>query len=484
MNLLELQHITKSFNGVRVLDGVDLMVDSGEIHALAGENGAGKSTLMNIVSGVITADSGEILWEGRPVRLRNPREAMDLGIAFVHQELALVPQLSAAENVFLGRHPSARGWVRWRDIYQRAAELFESLGHSIDPRIPVGRLNLASRQLVEIARALAFHARLIIMDEPTAPLSNPDAECLFRTIGTLRERGVSVIYISHRLPEIITLSDRVTVMRDGRRVLTEDTACMTEGTIVRAMVGEELKERLDERPLSTAGSLEAIRIEGLVDITLHRGEIVGLAGLAGSGRTRLLESIFGARRGFTGTIFVKGIQVEIHSPIDAIRHGIALVADDRKAKGLVLNASLRDNIALTGERRMFIQSAHENEAATRLSSELRIKSAGIHQHVQCLSGGNQQKVVIAKWLFAGARIFLLDEPTRGVDVRSKAEIHDLVRSLARDGAAVLVASSEHEELLALSDRILVMHRGRIAGGFLRGEANEERIVGLATGGVN
>jgi ribose transport system ATP-binding protein len=283
--------------------------------------------------------------------------------------------------------------------------------------------------------------------------------------------------------EITRLSDRVTIMRDGRRVLTEETSLMNEGAIVRAMVGEEMKEHLAAPLFSSAGAAEAMRIEGPVEITLHKGEIVGLAGLAGSGRTSLLEGIFGARRSF-GTVYVKGRLVDIRTPIDAIREGIALVADDRKAKGLVLNASLSDNIALAGARHIFIQTAHETQAALRLVGELRIKCAGIDQHVQCLSGGNQQKAVLAKWLFAGARVFLLDEPTRGVDVRSKGEIYDVVRALARDGAAVLVASSEHEELLGLADRILVMNRGRIAGELPRAEATEEWIVGLATGGVN
>jgi ribose transport system ATP-binding protein len=485
VSLLKLQGITKSFSGVRVLDEVDLEVHAGEVHALAGENGAGKSTLMNIVSGVIPADGGQMLWEDRPVRLRSPRDAMDLGISFVHQELAMVPQLTAAENIFLGRHPSGRGWVRWREIHVRARELFAELGHPMDPHRPVGELSLAARQLVEIARALAFRARLIIMDEPTAPLTDQDAECLFRTIRNLRRRGVSVIYISHRLKEIFRVSDRVTILRDGRRVLSEETARTTEGAIVRAMVGAELKERLECGPASNASAGEALRIEGPVDITVHRGEVVGLAGLAGAGRTKLLEWIFGAGRHYDGRIFLNGRAVMIRTPVDAVRHGIALVADDRKTKGLVLNASLRDNIALAGSRRdVFIRAGRENAAAVRLAGELRIRAAGLHQPVQHLSGGNQQKAVLAKWLFAGARVFLLDEPTRGIDVRSKAEIYELVRGLARNGAAVLMASSEHEELIGLADRILVMHRGRIAGQLARAEATEERIVYLATGGVN
>jgi ribose transport system ATP-binding protein len=307
---------------------------------------------------------------------------------------------------------------------------------------------------------------------------------MFRTIQTLRRRGTSVIYISHRLKEIFRVSDRVTILRDGRRVLTGETARVTEKEIVRAMVGGELKERAECAAASDAAAPEAIRIEGAVNITVRRGEVVGLAGLAGAGRTSLLESIFGGGH-YAGRIFLDGREVAIRTPVDAVRHGIALVADDRKAKGLVLNASLRDNIALASNRRVaFIRAAHEKAAVTRLAGELRIRCAGYDQPVQHLSGGNQQKAVLAKWLFAGARVFLLDEPTRGIDVQSKAEIYELVRSLARRGAAILVASSEHEELLALADRVLVMHRGRIAGEFAGAEATEERIVYLATGGVN
>jgi ribose transport system ATP-binding protein len=485
VNLLKLRDISKSFTGIPVLDRVDLDVRAGEVHAIAGENGAGKSTLMNIIGGVILPDAGHIVWEGSSVRLRGPRHALDLGISFVHQELALVPQLSAAENIFLGRHPSSGGWVRWREMHDRARDLFTELGHPLDPRRPVAELSLARRQLVEIARALAFRSRLIIMDEATAPLTDQDAEGLFQTIGHLRNRGVSVIYISHRLREIFRISDRVTVLRDGRRVLTEDTAGMSEGALVQAMVGSELKERLENQPASRATSAEAIRIEGPVNITVHRGEIVGLAGLAGAGRTRLLERIFGARKKSAGRVFVNGRAVIIRTPLDAIRHGIALVADDRKAKGLILSASLRDNIALaSGRTDVFIRTAHETRAAARFTRELRIKSTGLDQAVGHLSGGNQQKIVLAKWLFAGARVFLLDEPTRGIDVRSKAEIYDLVRALAQGGAAVLMASSEHEELLGLADRIVVMHRGCIAGSLTRAEATEERIVHLATGGMN
>jgi len=481
--MLSLEGITKSFSGVRVLDHVDFEVRAAEVHAVIGENGAGKSTLMNIVSGVIAADAGRMLWEGLPLRLAGPRDAQERGIAFVHQELALVPQLSAAENIFLGRHPAARGWVRWREIHDRAAELLRELGEDLDPRRPVGELSLAQRQLVEIARALAFQTRLIIMDEPTSPLAEKDAENLFRVVRGLRRRGVSVIFISHRLKEIYQVADRVTVLRDGKRVLTAGIGEVGMDEMVRAMVGSELKERLQQRSESAAVDQEALRLDGPVRLHVRRGEIVGLAGLAGSGRTELLEWLFGADGGRAARFFVGGRPVVVRTPRDAIRHGLALVPDDRKLKGLVLGASLQVNISLASARNQWwIRAGTEEQTAGRLAHELRIKAAGLDQPVLYLSGGNQQKAVLAKWLSAGARVFLLDEPTCGIDVRSKAEIYDLIRQLAAGGAAVVVASSEMEELLGLSDRVLVMHRGRIAGELPRAEASEERIMHLATGG--
>jgi ribose transport system ATP-binding protein len=483
LSLLELHGITKAFSGFRVLEGVDFDVRPAEVHALAGENGAGKSTLMNIVSGVLPADSGAIRWEGREIRPRTPRDAQNLGIAFVHQELALAPELTAAENIFLGRHPATRGWVRWREIYGRAGEILCELGHDIDPRRRVAELSLAQQQLVEIARALAFQSRLIIMDEPTAPLTAKDAEGLFRTIGALRARGVSVIYISHRLREVFQIADRVTVMRDGRRVFTQATSGTTHEDLVRAMVGEDLKARMSEATPCSSPREEALRVNGDRNLVVRRGEVVGLAGLAGAGRTELLEWLFGADGAPARRVTVNGREVTIRSPRDAIREGMGLVPDDRKGKGLVLGASLCENIALPGRRgRLFLRGADERRAAGRLMGELRIRVVSLDQPLRHLSGGNQQKAVLAKWLSAGSSIFLLDEPTRGVDVRSKAEIYDIIRALCARGCAVLLASSELEELLALSDRIVVMHRGRIAGELTREEANEERIMKLATGG--
>jgi ribose transport system ATP-binding protein len=485
LSLLELRGIVKAFSGFKVLEGVDFDVRPAEVHALAGENGAGKSTLMNIVSGVLPADGGQMLWDGRPVQPRTPREAQNLGIAFVHQELALAPELSAAENIFLGRHPSTSGWVRWSEIYGRADAILRGLGLDIDPRRRVLELSLAQRQLVEIARALAFDSRLIVMDEPTAPLGGKDAEGLFRTIATLRTRGVSVVYISHRLREVFEIADRVTVMRDGRRVFTRSTAETTPDDLVRAMVGEELKARMASSAACEGTQEEALRIDGNINLVVRRGEVVGLAGLAGAGRTELLEWLFGADGAPARRIAVNGVDVTIRNPRDAIRHGIGLVPDDRKGKGLVLGASLCENIALPGRRgRFLLRHGEERRSGGQLMGELRIRAVSIDQPLRYLSGGNQQKAVLAKWLSAGSSIFLLDEPTRGVDVRSKGEIYDIIRALCARGCAVLLASSELEELLALADRIVVMHRGRIAGELSREEATEERIMKLATGGAN
>lgn len=480
--LLEVRNISKSFAGVPVLHDVSFDVRCSEVHALLGENGAGKSTLMNIVSGVVPPDAGEMLWEGRSTQPASPREAQALGIGFVHQELALVPQLSVAENIFLGRQPTRRGLVDRAGMYRRTRNAMDQLGHAFDPRRPVGELSLAERQLVEIARVVAFESRLIILDEPTAPLDEHETGLLFRAIRSLCARGVGVIYISHRLKEVFEIANRVTVLRDGRRLMTQPISEASHEELVRAMIGSELKKRLDPTGAPTAQPEEALRVEGRASFAVHRGEIVGLAGLAGAGRTRLLEWLFGASAG-NGEIWVNGRRARLRTPADAVRAGLAFVPDDRKGKGLVLGASVLQNMALAaGRRRVFLRRVEETRQANHWMNALRIKAAGLSQPVGSLSGGTQQKVVLAKWLLAGARVFLLDEPTRGIDVGAKAEIYDMIRTLAAEGAAVLMASSESEELMGLADRILVMHRGRVAGELTRAQANEERIMHLATGG--
>jgi ribose transport system ATP-binding protein len=495
--LLRMEHISKSFSGVTVLDDVSFTVRSGEVHALIGENGAGKSTLMKIVSGAYQADSGEVFWKGRPVEIKNPHQAHDLGINIVHQELMLVPQLSIGENVFLGRHPvahKASRWVRWHDIHEQASSLLKGLGHPLDPRRTVGELSIAEQQLVEIARALAFSAELIIMDEPTSPLSEHETERLFQTILQLKERGVSVVYISHRLKEIHQIADRVTVLRDGRHIVTRPIQEVTTNNLVRYMVGREINEQFPR--MSREDGPEAMRVEGLtakgkfsdISFSIRQGEIVGLAGLVGAGRTELVETVFGAGEADSGKVYLNGKPVRIKTPVDAVRHRLALVADDRKAKGLVLGGSVRFNVALAAPRKssrygVFLNSSREKEVAGQLAGELHLKMVDVEQPVMFLSGGGQQKVVLAKWLAADSKVFILDEPTRGIDVGSKAEIYDLIRRLAERGVAILFVSSELDEILHLAVRILVMHRGRISGELPREGATEELIMQLATGGA-
>lgn len=495
--LLRLEGITKTFGGIVALEDVDFEVKAGEVHALIGENGAGKSTLMKIATGVHSADRGRLLWKGRPVKLQTPRDAHRLGIRMVHQELMLIPQLSIGENIFLGRPPSRRAvfsWVQWNEIYERARRLLQGLGHDLDPRRPAGELSVAEQQLVEIARALAFEAELLILDEPTSPLSEPEVERLFQTIAQLRARGMGVIYITHRMPEIYRIADRVTVLRDGRRVLTKSISETSAEELVRAMVGRELTEYFPEREPRAIGE-PRLRVEGLtapgrfydITFTVHHGEIVGLAGLVGAGRTELVEALFGAREYTSGKIFIEGRPVTIRTPADAIRHGMALVTDDRKAKGLIPMASVQVNLILPVQARVahlgfLVNTRAERHLTERLLSELRVKTPSAHHPVMFLSGGNQQKVILARWLAMHPRIFLMDEPTRGIDVGAKMEIYELIRRLAAQGTAILLVSSELEELRHLADRILVMHRGRIVGELQREEATDDRILYLATGG--
>ena len=492
-----MEHITKSFSGVTVLDEVSFEVRPGEVHALIGENGAGKSTLMKIVTGACQTDSGQLFWKGKRAEIKTPRRAHELGINIVHQELMLVPQLSIGENVFLGRHLVRNGAlrsIRWSDINAQAARLLEALGHPLDPKRQVGELSIAEQQLVEIARALAFKAELIIMDEPTSPLSEHETNRLFQTILRLKERNVSVVYISHRLKEIHQIADRVTVLRDGRHIVSRPTQDITIDNLVRYMVGREISEQLPKEKFLTNGDT-ALRVEGLsargrfsdISFSIRRGEIVGLAGLVGAGRTELVETLFGVDEAEAGKVYVDGQLVNLKTPIDAVRHGLALVADDRKAKGLVLGASVKFNVALAAPRTsarygIFLNSARQRGVAEQLVRELNLKTPSVEQKVMYLSGGSQQKVVLAKWLSAQSKIFILDEPTRGIDVGSKAEIYDSIRRLAEGGVAVLLVSSELEEILRLADRILVMHRGRISGELSRAEATEELIMQLATGG--
>jgi ribose transport system ATP-binding protein len=464
-----------------------------------GENGAGKSTFMKILSGVHTDYEGTIRVEGEEMRFAGVRDAERAGIAIIHQELNLVPQLSVAENIFLGREPLIGGiLVDGRRMRRAARDLLARLGISLDPDMRVARLRVGEQQLVEIAKALSLKARILIMDEPTSALSNAECETLFKVVRQLASDGVGIIYISHRIDEVIELADEVTVLRDGRKVLSAPIGGVTREDMIAAMVGRELGG--EQRPPSSAIGEAVLAVDDLsldvpgatgwrrvvrdVSFELRRGEILGLGGLLGSGRSETLEALFGVERGLRqGRILIDGEAVDIASPVDAVRHGIALVTEDRKARGLHLSSSIRANIALPSLGAMsrfgFRAFAREAALARDMVSQLSVRCSGIEQEVVTLSGGNQQKIVIGKWLATKPRILLLDEPTRGIDVGAKREIHELIFALAAGGLAVIVVSSEMPELLFLSDRILVMSQGRPAGILQRSEATQEAIMRLA-----
>jgi len=497
--ILSAEHISKSFGGIAALTDVGFELRRGEVHALMGENGAGKSTLMKILSGVYTGYDGTVRIDGRPVNFTGVRDAEDAGIAIIHQELNLVPELSVADNIFLGREKLIAGLIVDRKASSRAAAaLLQRLGIELDPEARVGSLRVGEQQLVEIAKALSMSARILIMDEPTSALSPAECQRLFRIIGQLAESGVAIVYISHRIDEVMHLASRVTVFRDGRHVLTEPMNDIDEDAVISAMVGRSLlassqeERRRGGKIVLSVNNLSLAKpdrdgwrpvIDG-VGFDLAEGEILGIGGLLGSGRTEILETIFGSSGGRTGgEIRLDGAPVDIRSPRDARRLGIALVTEDRKTQGLHLQASITDNVALPlvgALARFGIRSlAGEQELARHAVKALGIRCGTIDQPAGTLSGGNQQKVVIGKWLATRPRVLLLDEPTRGIDVGAKREIYDLIFKLARDGLAIAVISSELPELLHLSDRILVMADGRQTGILSRAAASEEAIMRLA-----
>jgi ribose transport system ATP-binding protein len=496
--ILSAEHISKSFGGISALTDVRFDLRRGEVHALMGENGAGKSTLMKILSGVYTGYDGTVRIDGRPASFTGVRDAEEAGIAIIHQELNLVPELSVADNIFLGREKLIAGLIVDRKASSRAAAaLLQRLGIELDPEARVGSLRVGEQQLVEIAKALSMSARILIMDEPTSALSPAECQRLFRIVGQLAESGVAIVYISHRIDEVMHLAGRVTVFRDGRHVLTRSMAELDENAIISAMVGRDLlassqDERDPGKVVLSVSNLSLAKSDrqgwreviGGVSFDLAAGEILGIGGLLGSGRTEILETIFGSTDGRSGgEIRLDGAPVDIRSPRDARRLGIALVTEDRKTQGLHLQASITDNVALplVGTLARFgVRSlAGEQELARHAVKALGIRCGSIDQAARTLSGGNQQKVVIGKWLATRPRVLLLDEPTRGIDVGAKREIYDLIFRLARDGLAIAVISSELPELLHLSDRILVMADGRQTGILSREAASEEAIMRLA-----
>jgi ribose transport system ATP-binding protein len=487
--LLEMRGISKEFFGVRVLDDVDLVCVGGEVHAIVGENGAGKSTLMKILAGAYTPTEGEVRIAGKPVQLNHPLEGQHAGVSIIHQEFNLLPDRTAAENIFLGREPKRGLLVDRMQMEERSAEILDQLAPDdpISPRELVGLLPVDRQQTVEIAKALSLDARIIIMDEPTAALAAHEVELLFDRVRRLEERGLAVLYISHRLKEVFEIAERVTVLKDGALVDTVPTTEVTSPQLVRMMVGRELDQYFPPRGAPDArGPVKLSVREGgnevLADVNLdvHAGEILGIAGLQGSGRTELARAIFGADPFRHGTLELDGKRREIRSPRQAVAAGIGFVTEDRKSEGLALAQSVRDNVALAwrGLTRS-LRRRHELQVS-ELVEAVELRFRGLGQEVRFLSGGNQQKVVLAKWLATEPRLVIFDEPTRGIDVGAKAGIHDLIRGLADQGVAVMMISSELPEVIGMSDRIIVMRQGRIAGGLPAGPTEPE-IMFLATG---
>ena len=487
--VLEMRGISKTFPGVRALDGVNLTLHAGEVHGLMGENGAGKSTLMKILLGIYTLDEGSITLFGKPVSFRSPREAIAGGICMIHQELNLIPEMTIAENIFLGREPLKNGFVDYKRMNRDTRELLKNLNLAMDPTMKLGRLTVAGQQMVEIAKAVSYHSRVLIMDEPTSAISEEEVKRLFEIIGSLKAQ-VAIVYISHRMDEIFEICDRITVLRDGKFILNSGCADLSRDDLIRAMVGRTLADYypkeiakkgdvlLKVEHLSSPGKFQDVSFE------VRAGEVVGFAGMMGAGRTEVCETIFGMRKKSGGKVYIGGREVRIRNPVDAVRHGMALVSEDRKQYGLNLIGSVRDNIVLSALS-MVNPSAFINERRLNRAADERIRMHGIKTPsrqtlVESLSGGNQQKVVLAKWMLTNSRILILDEPTRGIDVGAKSEIYRLINHLTAQGIAVIMVSSEMPEVCGMSDRILVFSEGALKATFDRDEVTQETIMRYAS----
>lgn len=491
--LLEMRHVKKSFGGVKALVDSDLVLYPGEVHALLGENGAGKSTLLKALAGVHSIDGGDILLNGEPFRQGNTRDSIEQGIAVIYQEPSLFPDLSLAENVFIGRQLTSGGLVDWDGMVQRSRELFERLGVHLDPYAKARGISIADQQIVEIAKALSTDATVIVMDEPTAALSSREVERLFQVATTLKNQGYAVVFVSHRLDEVFALCDRMTVMRDGSTVGTKLIADTSESEVVQMMVGREVSELFPkvEVPIGeVALSVQNLSLEGQfedISFDVRAGEIVGLAGLVGSGRSEVVRAIFGIDKYDSGSVSLHGRAIPAGHPAVSMAAGLALVPEDRRQQGLFMASSIARNIAATLWKKLsnwlLLRRRREEDTADRWGQTLQLKFAHLSDPVERLSGGNQQKVVLSKWLATEPQVLIVDEPTRGIDVGTKAEVHRLLSEKARDGMAVLMVSSELPEILGMSDRVVVMREGKQMGILDRSEADAEKIITLATGGV-
>ena len=494
--ILKLVDIKKHFPGAKALDGVSFNVIRGEINALVGENGAGKSTLMNIISGVYKQTSGKLFFEGKELNFDNPKQAQALGISIIHQEFSLIPYLNTVENIFLGRElRKSNGLLDKNRMKKEARELLQRIDVMVDLDAMVDDLSVAQKQFIEIAKALSINAKFLILDEPTAPLTGKEVEHLFELMRTLKKNGVTMIFISHHMDELFEIADRVTVFRDGKFVAIEEIGKLTEDSIIRMMVGRELKDVypksiFDKKNAEVILDVKQLKNKKVKDVSfkLNKGEILGIAGLVGSSRTEVIRALIGADKTESKEVYIKGKRVNIKNPYDALKSGIALIPEDRKSQGLVIGESIKNNISLVGLYKIlnksgFINKKKESIIAKEYVTSLNIKTPSIEQEVKNLSGGNQQKVVIAKCLNTDCDILIFDEPTRGIDVGAKAEIYKLMRQLVKKGISIIMISSELQEILGMSDRTLVMCKGEIKGELSCEEATQEKIMYYATGGA-
>jgi ABC-type sugar transport system ATPase subunit len=488
--ILEVQNVSKRFGGVQALNGVNMDVRYGEVHALVGENGAGKSTLMNVLGGIVVRDSGGVRFNGKEVNFQTPIESIEAGVALIHQELAMMPSLNVIENIFMGRMPSQFGRVKWKVAEERTNTLLERVGLQIDPYTLVSDLSISQRQLVEIAKALSVDASLLIMDEPNSSLADSETERLFNVINTLKEKNVAIIYVSHKIEEVLYIADRVTVFRDGGYVGTIDKADATAAKIIQMMVGREVRMEQVERAGKPGGILLDVReLSGPgfhnASFTVKKGEIVGMAGLVGAGRSEVARTIFGAYRKTGGQVLLEGKAVNFKSPSAAIAAGISMLQEDRKVLSLFMGLPILFNMSMAHLPRMtrmgVIDHNQTKQTALNFVNNLNIKLASLQNPVMSLSGGNQQKTILARWLATRPKLLILDEPTHGVDVGAKSEIYQLIRNLADDGISILLISSELPEIMAMSDRVVCMHEGRVTGILPRAQCTEDIIMAYATG---
>ncbi len=490
--ILEMRHISKRFDATQALNNVSLSLYPGEVHALLGENGAGKSTLIKIMTGIHQPDAGEILLDGRPVQIHNAMHAQNLGIVAIYQEPMVFPDLTVAENIFIG-HAERNPFMRWGQMYRNARDILARLDVKLDVGMPARGLTLAAQQAVEIAKAISLNARVLIMDEPTASLSAHEVEQLFKLVNTLRERGVAILFISHRLDEVFSIADRVTIFRDGQWISTRPRSEVTSELAIREMVGREITDFFAKTPAVRRGEL-LLSVRGLgksgvfsgVSFDVHRGEVLGFAGLVGARRTDVGLALFGIEPADSGEIIFEGRQCVIHSPQQAMQLGIAYVTEDRRQLGLSLPQSITANITLPLLRRYavalgLLNFKAETETAESYKQQLSIRAPNVQVEVGKLSGGNQQKVMLAKWLNTAPKLLILDEPTRGIDVGAKAEVHHIINELAQQGIGIILISSDLPEVLGMSDRVLVMREGRQMGIFERAEATQERVMAAAVG---